>query len=459
MIIRKNTKAFKSIVGIVTACEARPDRNKLIRLYITKAGHSVEDRISIEAIEEETDVFYNLTYAAVLENLKSSDHQLHSSDDIDGLYYFHTTSNKVWDQNPFEFDDRIAKEFTDVEELPITRKRGTPIKPPPPAKQKGKSKKKEATPARKSAPKQPAYKLKHKIEFTDLNKVVIKRSGLTKRDILDYYNEIAGYILPYLKDRPQLIRLRSERGGLNEYQTGDDLTPNAEELPAGIHAAITTPRSKTKQDILFCNTKEHLLYYIERGAVDFYPQHVRAKSATYPDYCVLGIEAGGNTPEKVIDVARMSHHILTALNIPSFIKTDGTSGFQIYIPLDGKSSTDDSQALAQNICKLVLLKFPDRATLRAPGEYSLGKIILDCHLNDNQQTIVAPYSIAADTATVATPLYWEEVTKGLSIEKLNYKTTLKRLKETGDPFEDLFKKKINAKEIAAHIEKHYAFLF
>jgi DNA ligase D-like protein (predicted polymerase) len=457
MIIRKNTKAFKSIAEIVAACEARADRNKLIRLYITKAGHSVEDRISIEAIEEETDVFYNLTYAAVLENLKSSDHQLHSSDDIDGLYYFHTTSNKVWDQNPFEFDDRVAKEFTGVEELPLTRKRGTPIKPPPLAKQKGKAKKKE--PARKTAPKQPAYKLRHKIEFTDLNKVVFKRSGLTKRDILDYYNDVADYILPYLKDRPQLIRLRSERGGLNEYRTAEELTTDADELPTGIHTTLTTPRGKTKQDVLLCNTKEHLLYYIERGAVDFYPQHIRTKSAAYPDYCVIGIEAGGNTPEKVVDVARMSHHILTALNVPSCIKTDGTSGFQVYIPLDGKSSIDDSQVLAQNICKLILLKFPDRATLRAPGEYSLGKIILDCHLNDHQQTIVAPYSIAADTATVATPLHWEEVTKGLSIEKLNYKTMLKRLKETGDPFDDLFKKKINAKEIAGYIEKYYAFLF
>jgi bifunctional non-homologous end joining protein LigD len=457
MIIRKNTKAFKSIVEIITACDERTDRNKLIRLYITKAGHSIEDRISIEAIEEETDVFYNLTFASVLENLKSPDHQLHSSDDIPGLYFFHTTSNKVWDQNPFEFDDRVPKEFADVEELPSTRKRGTPIKPPVPAKQKGKAKKKEAVPARKSTPKQPAYKLRQKIEFTDLSKVIFKRSGLTKRDILDYYNDIADHILPYLKDRPQLIRLRSERGGLNEYRAAEALTPDTGNLPTGIQATIA--HGKTKQDVLLCNTKDHLLYYIERGAVDFNPQQIRLKSATYPDYSVIGIEAGGNTPDKVIDVARMAHHILTALNVPSFIKTDGLSGFQVYIPLDGKSDFDASLALAKNICQLVVLKFPDRIILREPGEYSLGKIILDYHLNEDQQTIIAPYALAADTATVATPLYWEEVTKGLSIEKLNYKTVLKRLKETGDPFDDLFKKKINAKEIAAYIEKHYAFLF
>jgi bifunctional non-homologous end joining protein LigD len=457
MIIRKNTKAFKSIVEIITTCDERADRNKLIRLYITRAGHSIENRISIEAIEEETDVFYNLTFAAVLENLKSPDHQLHSSDDIPGLYFFHTTSNKVWDQNPFEFDDRITKEFPDVEELPSTRKRGTPIKPPAPTKQKGKAKKKEAVPTRKSAPKQPAYKLKQKIEFTDLNKVIFKRSGLTKRDILDYYNNIAEYILPYLKDRPQLIRLRSERGGLNEYRTAEELTPDADNLPTGIQTTIA--RGKTKQDVLLCNTKDHLLYYIEKGAVDFYPQQVRTKSALYPDYCVIGIEAGGNTPDKVIDVARMAHHMLTALNVPSFIKTDGVSGFQVYIPLDGKSDFNDSLTLAKNICQLILLKYPDRAILREPGDYSLGKIILDHHLNEDQQTTIAPYALAADTATVATPLYWEELTKGLSIEKLNYKTVLKRLKETGDPFDDLFKKKINAKEIAGYIEKHYAFLF
>jgi hypothetical protein len=89
MQIRKNTKAFKTILEIITACQDRPDREKLIRLYITKAGHSIKERISVEGIENEAGAFYEMNYQAVLNKLKSANHQLHQSDDIPGIYFFH----------------------------------------------------------------------------------------------------------------------------------------------------------------------------------------------------------------------------------------------------------------------------------------------------------------------------------------------------------------------------------
>jgi hypothetical protein len=173
MQIRKNTKAFKTILEIVTKLQDRADREKFIRLYITKAGQSINDRINVEGIEGGAGLFYDMNYQTVLGNLKSSNHQLHHSDDTPGIYFFHTSSNKVWDENPFEFDEAIKKEFASLAELPILRKKQktdkyvfpapSTILSRPTKNQKVKPEKVEQTVHK--GHKQPNYKLKHSIEF------------------------------------------------------------------------------------------------------------------------------------------------------------------------------------------------------------------------------------------------------------------------------------------------------
>ena len=146
MLIRKNTKAFKTLLEIISACRDRPDREQLIRLYVTKAGDTIKERISVEGIEGGAGVFYEMGYQAVMGNLKSSNHQLHQSDEIPGIYFFHSNSNKVWDETPFEFDEAIKKEFGSLTDLPIARKKEKAEKfsfPAPKVKSESKTEKKE----------------------------------------------------------------------------------------------------------------------------------------------------------------------------------------------------------------------------------------------------------------------------------------------------------------------------
>jgi|GEM_PF-1717972 len=480
MIIRRNTKAFKTISEIVTACEERADRAKLIRLYITRAGHSIGDRISVEGIEEETDVFYDLTFAAVVANLSSANHQLHVSDEVPGIYFFHSTTNKVWDENPFEFDERVVKEFGSLPELPVTRKKEKPIKPPPQTKRvvkpekkekaSGETKKtigkkertgvkKETVKPQKQSVKQPAYKLKKKIQFTNLDDVIFKRSGATKRDLLDYYHAIADYILPFLKDRPQLIRIRAGRSKTEEYRYREALVQGVVgEVPTWIPSAPATG-GKLKQEVLLCNTKEQLLYYVEQGCVDFYGETATLKSHGRPDLCVIRIESGDDSFGKVVDVAQMANYILNALQLPSFVMSDGASVLHVYIPLDAKSDFDVSRELAEFICKLIVLKMPEQVVLKGSDDQTYRKVTLDCSLNGEQEVVIAPYSLTTDSETVAVPLFWEEVTKGLRMERFKADAVLERLKDTGDPFAGIFNKQVNARKVAGELEKRYSFLF
>ncbi len=329
MLIRKNTKAFKTILEIAAACRDRPDREQLIRLYITRAGDAVRDRISVEGIQGEAKLFYEMNYQAVLANLRSSNHQLHQSDEVPGIYYFHSSSNKVWDETPFEFDESVKKEFSSLPDLPVLRKKEKAEKfvfPAPKAKMEskpaGKEKahtKKEKGEKSKSArvvelwPKQPDYKLKHEIHFTGLDRITLRESQLTKRNVLDYYNKIAEYLLPYLKDRPQVIRLQRDGQPLVASRNLESLVQNTvEEIPGWIRTA-TVGKGKGQEQLLLCNDKEHLLFYVQIGCLEFNPCHSRladvasAKAKVrpfeFPDYLLLTIESPDYELAKAIDVA------------------------------------------------------------------------------------------------------------------------------------------------------------
>jgi bifunctional non-homologous end joining protein LigD len=152
--------------------------------------------------------------------------------------------------------------------------------------------------------------------------------------------------------------------------------------------------------------------------------------------------------------------IFNALQLPSFIKTDGVSGLHIYLPLDGKDTFETAHTVAMYLCKLIKLKIPDVVTLKGSDDYVYGKVSLDYSLNEGDGHVVAPYSLIPGlVGIVAAPLLWEEVKEGLRIEDFTYDSIFRRLKESGDPFESLFKKRVSAASLLDRLEEHYAFLF
>jgi len=463
MQIRRNTKAFKTILEIVATCQGKADRRDLIRLYVTKAGHNIQQRISVEAIQGDVEFFYDLNYQAVLNNLKSSTHQLHQSDDIPGIYFFHSTISKDWDETPFEFDPRVAKEFSSLPELPVTRAKGkveefvSPIPAPAEKKEKPSAPKKTgvapAVMVVSKGPEQPDYDLKHDIHFTDLERIVFRQAALSKRHVLDYYDKMAGYILPYLKDRPHLVRQQVESGPSVMRAELKSLPKRpSQEIPGWVHST-----SVDETEMFLCNDKEHLMLYAELGCVEFDPCHSRKKTIDTPDYIVIGIDSSDFS--KVVDAAHALNDVLNGLHLPSHVKTDGVSGLHIYIPLDSKNDFETALNVAEYICKLVRLKLPDLIVLKGSGENDYGKVVLDPLNNKLGSGVVAPYSFVAEgAAIVATPILWEEVTDSLRIDDFNHKTIFERLKRDGDPFEDLFRKKIDAAALLERLEENYSFL-
>lgn len=468
MQIRRNTKSFKTILAIISSCQSRPDREKLIRLYITKAGHTLDDRISVEGIQGDSQLFYEMNYQTVLNNLKSPNHQLHQSDDIPGLYFFHSTSNKGWDETPFEFDEAIKKQFASLPDLPVFRKKEKTEKfvfpvakekaEPKPVK-KNKEETKKTVKQVDRGPKQPNYSLKHKIDFTNLARIVFRQANRTKKEILDYYNQVAGYMLPHLKTRHVVIRTQTNASKSITYSSIAELKRKEIQIPDWIQP---DKRSKDKLDAsgLVCNDKEHLLFYTEIGCVQYNSSHSSTKSVEFPDYIIIGIESPDAELAKATEVALGAKEILSGLSLPAFVKTDGKSGLHIYIPLDSKSKIAPCSLVAEYICKLIRIKMPDVVAIEGYEKQTYGKVLLRHFMNEDDRYAVAPYSlVAGDSATVATPLLWDELNEKLSPENFTPESILKRLKHTGDPFEGLFKKKINAGILRKKMDDYYSFLF
>lgn len=481
MQVRRNTRAFKTIVDIVARCQRRPDREKLIRLYITRAGHTIQDRISVEGIRGgDAALFYDMNYDAVLSNLKSSTHQLHASDELNGVYFFHTASSKTWDIAPFEFDDAVLKEFSTLDELPRTRKKNKVEKTVLPVTREvavpGRSKintadtgtsasasSKQRTGTR-DAPKGkvhkgPNFNLRREIEFTNTDKIVYVGSRVSRLGVLTYYHRIAAYLLPYLKDRLLSTRqdVESARAPIL-MTTASWIAKDDDRLPGWIRHH-THSAGKTTQEAFLCNDKEHLLLYVELGCVAFQHSLSRIRTPTTPDFLVISIDSPGFELNHAIEVALGAKQILDGLQLRAGIMTDGLSGLHIYINLDGKCGYGTTYAAAGYLCRLIKLKLPDQVSIHLHDDVVYGKVIVDYSCNAAGANLIAPYSLAPGaSAIVATPLQWDEVKPGLRAEDFTHESIFERLKQHADPFMRSGKK-INAEDLLKRLEKNYSFLF
>lgn len=291
-----------------------------------------------------------------------------------------------------------------------------------------------------------------KIEFTNLDKVYFPDDGYTKADIVEYYREMAPVILKYLKDRPQsLHRFPNGIDGEDFYQKDVDDAPDwIETVPIGSD-------QEGSIDYLLCQDKETLLYLVNLGCIEMNPWNARVQSLDHPDYCVMDLDPQGVDFETVVKTAQAVHAVLEQAEAESVCKTSGATGLHIFIPLGAKYTTDQSVQFAKIIAHLVHQKLPDVTSLeRHPSERGEA-VYLDYLQNRRGQTLACAYSVRPRKgATVATPLKWSEVRKGLDPTKYTLKTTWKRLDKVGDLWKPVLGKGIDLEKCLARLEEKAA---
>ncbi|HEY1038446.1 MAG TPA: DNA ligase D [Bacteroidia bacterium] len=350
-------------------------------------------------------------------------------------------------------DDKKANEVTMENTKKITRKKtGNPA-----------TSKKKATPAKKAGGGIKAKGKKEsdgeqsfgriKVQLTNLDKIFWPEEGLTKGDVINYYQNMADYILPYLKGRPQ--SLYRTPNGYNK--PGFFHKDAGEQAPGWVESIPLFSESANKDiDYIICNNKATLAYMNNLGCIEINPWNSTVKALDKPDYLIIDLDPSArNTFEQVIETALVVKGVLDKAGAACYCKTSGASGLHIYIPMQKKYTYDEVKDFAQLICVLTHEQIPSFTSMeRNLKKRGSNKIYLDHLQNRRGQTIACAYSLRPKAgATASAPLHWKEVKKGLTPADFTIHNMLQRLKKAGDIFSGVLGKGIDMRKCLSKLEE------
>lgn len=294
----------------------------------------------------------------------------------------------------------------------------------------------------------------HELKFTNLSKVYWPDEGYTKRDMLNYYYQVAPLMLPYMKDRPQTLnRFPNGITGKSFYQK--DVTGK---VPDWIETyKYFSEGDDREKHFMVCTNEASLLYIASLGCIEMNPWSSRVQSPDNPDWCVIDLDPDKKTSfDQVIEAANVTKEVLDVMGIPSFPKTSGSTGLHVYIPLGGKYDYEDSKEFARAVVKVVNAQIPKFTSIERKVTDRNGKMYLDFLQNRPQATLAGPYSLRPKPAApVSMPLDWNEVKKGLKIQNFTIKNAISRLKETGDLFAGVLGEGVDLKSAREILESAF----
>ncbi len=284
------------------------------------------------------------------------------------------------------------------------------------------------------------------LAITHPRKVYWPDQGYTKGDLVSYYDRVANWLLPYLKDRPlHLYRWPDGIRGKSFYQ---------KQLPEDILNQVETVNvARDDEDPVFyamCNDRKTLLTLINTGSIDLHPWMSRKGSLDSPDWAFIDLDPKEATFASVIKIARTVGKLLRGIGIEPYLKTSGSTGLHVCIPLKQGYSFDQSRMFCEAVARLVVRDHGDIATVERVVSRREGRVYVDFLQNRREQTIVPPYVVRpVEAASVSMPLAWDELEGELAISDFTLLNAPQRVERTGDLFRTAL---TNPQDLAPAIE-------
>jgi bifunctional non-homologous end joining protein LigD len=293
-----------------------------------------------------------------------------------------------------------------------------------------------------------------RVRLTNLGKVFWPAEGYTKGDLIGYYDAIAAWLLPYLRDRPiVLTRYPDGIAGKSFFQKdAPDFAPDW----------VRTERIYSKDtdreiDYFVVDDAETLRYVANMGTIPIHVWSARVPSLERPDWLVLDLDPKGAPFTDVVRVAQALHRLLDDLELPSYVKTSGATGLHVLVPLAARYTHEQARTLARLLAMLVVQAVPAIATIARPLGARGGKVYVDFGQNGHGQTIAAPFSVRPlPGAPVSCPLDWGEVTTRLVPARFTIRTVPRRFAKRADPLAPVLGPGIEMAATLARMEARFA---
>lgn len=269
------------------------------------------------------------------------------------------------------------------------------------------------------------------VEVTHPDRVLFPADGITKRDLVAYYDQVADTMLPHLRGRA--LNVQRYPRGIGE--TGFIQQDFADSLPDWMSRVEVAKEGGTVVHPV-AERREGLRWLANQNAIALHVWQSRRDHLDNPDRLVFDLDPSDNDFAAVRAAAHATAAVLRDLGLACYVQTTGSRGLHVVVPLRPDADFDTGRQFARDVSEVVAADDPAHRTVEARKSKRDGRVYLDIMRNAYAQTAVAPYSVRArNGAPVATPLEWDELnSRGLRADRFTIRDVPKRLAGQPDPW-------------------------
>ncbi|HKK80434.1 MAG TPA: non-homologous end-joining DNA ligase [Phaeodactylibacter sp.] len=279
----------------------------------------------------------------------------------------------------------------------------------------------------------------YSFEASNLDKELFPESGFTKSDLIEYYTEVADYLLPHAKDRP--LAMHRFPDGIEGKDFFQKDVPDY--FPDWIHT-VEVEREEGSIHMLTADNKATLAYLGQQACIAAHVFLSCTPQLRQPDKMLFDLDPPQDRFDLVVEAAKaLREHLERVYGLMAFVMTSGSAGLHVVVPLRPQADFERVRSFARRVSEEVVEQHPDDFTVEMRKDKREGRLLIDYLRNSYGQHSIVPYGVRAlPGAPVATPLDWEEVSRLKNgAQTYNIGSVLRRLGQKGDPWKGIAKKR------------------
>ena len=272
------------------------------------------------------------------------------------------------------------------------------------------------------------------VRLSSAQRVLDPASGTTKGDLFDYYGRIAPVLVPHLRDRP--FTMKRWPHGIHGEAYFQKQAPRG--MPEWIPTRQFTTHPRTggarQVDFPLLNSREAVLWMVQMNCVDMNAWYSRVDKPARPDFVLFDLDPPDGEFRLAVEAAQLVRGALEELELRSYVKTSGSEGIHILVPVTRRYSFPQTHRFAELVSKRLARENPGVITTEWLKAKRAG-VLVDYHQNGAGKTIASAYSVRPKPgAPVSTPLRWDELRSGIKPGDFTMKVALDRVAKHGDLF-------------------------
>jgi bifunctional non-homologous end joining protein LigD len=277
---------------------------------------------------------------------------------------------------------------------------------------------------------------RREVEITRPEKVLFPEDGITKGDLVEYYGRIAPYMLPHLRDRP--LTLERYPNGIHTKRFFQKEVSSY--FPKWLRR-VTVEKVGGSVTHVVCNDTATLVYLANQACVTPHIFLSRIDKLDVPDQMVFDLDPQGDDFELVRSTAIAFKRLLDELELPAFLKTTGSRGLHVVVPLQRREKYDAVRTFARELAAIVVSQSPKERTMESLKANRGERVFIDTNRNGYAQLVAPAYAVRARKgAPVSVPLEWSELKKkSLRSNSFTIRTIFGRLDRVEDPWADFWR--------------------